>query len=146
MSLRLGWPATEWETSPEPKMAEKWPAKWPTENGRKMAGQLKSGDFLHIRPFARPIFGQFGTLSGAGRHFASNFWFWARFLLWEIAKGGGAKRIVRFWRGGKRTTRIPTVRFPKTGILGLPRKQKIAVNKFWVQESEIGEECRQFWT
>ena len=29
---------------------------------------------------------------------------------------------------------------------GLPRKQKIAVNKFWVQESEIGEECRQFWT
>ena len=30
--------------------------------------------------------------------------------------------------------------------LGLPREQKIAVNKFWVQESEIGEECRQFWT
>ena len=29
---------------------------------------------------------------------------------------------------------------------GLPRKQKIAVNKFWVRESEIGEECRQFWT
>ena len=27
---------------------------------------------------------------------------------------------------------------------GLPRKQKIAVNRFWVQESEIGEECRQF--
>ena len=31
-------------------------------------------------------------------------------------------------------------------IVGLPRKQKIAVNKFWVQESKIGEECRQFWT
>ena len=31
-------------------------------------------------------------------------------------------------------------------FVGLPRKQKIAVNKFWVQESEIGEECRQFWT
>ena len=31
-------------------------------------------------------------------------------------------------------------------FFGLPRKQKIAVNKFWVQESEIGEECRQFWT
>ena len=30
--------------------------------------------------------------------------------------------------------------------VGLPRKQKIAVNKFWVQESEIGEEHRQFWT
>ena len=33
--------------------------------------------------------------------------------------------------------------------VGLPRKQKIAVNKFWVQESEIGEECqhsgREFW-
>ena len=36
--LRLGWPATEWETGPEPKMAEKWPLwgvpKWPT-NGRE---------------------------------------------------------------------------------------------------------------
>ena len=32
-------------------------------------------------------------------------------------------------------------------ILGLPRKQKIAVNKFWIPESEKnGEECRQFWT
>ena len=31
-------------------------------------------------------------------------------------------------------------------FFGLPRKQKIAVNKFWVHESEIGEECRQFWT
>ena len=31
-------------------------------------------------------------------------------------------------------------------FFGLPRKQKIAVHKFWVQESEIGEECRQFWT
>ena len=30
--------------------------------------------------------------------------------------------------------------------VGFPREQKIAVNKFWVQESEIGEECRQFWT
>ena len=30
--------------------------------------------------------------------------------------------------------------------IGLPRKQKITVNKVWVQESEIGEECRQFWT
>ena len=26
-----------------------------------------------------------------------------------------------------------------------PRKQKIGVNKFWVRESEIGEECRQVW-
>ena len=32
------------------------------------------------------------------------------------------------------------------GFLDLHRKQKIAVNKCWVQESEIGEECRQFWT
>ena len=38
--LRLGWPATEWETGPEPKMAEKWPAKWPAAilgGGPKMA-------------------------------------------------------------------------------------------------------------
>ena len=27
LGLRLGWPATDWETGPEPKMAEKWPAK-----------------------------------------------------------------------------------------------------------------------
>ena len=35
---------------------------------------------------------------------------------------------------------------PKKDFFGLPCKQKITVNKFWVQESEIGEECRQFWT
>ena len=35
---------------------------------------------------------------------------------------------------------------PHGVYVGLPRKQKIAVNKFWVQESEIGGECRQFWT
>ena len=29
--------------------------------------------------------------------------------------------------------------------VGLPRKQKISVNKCWVRESEIGEECRQVW-
>ena len=28
---------------------------------------------------------------------------------------------------------------------GLPRKQKIGVKAFWVQTSEIGEECRRFW-
>ena len=28
-ALRLGRPATEWEAGSEPKMAEKWPAKWP---------------------------------------------------------------------------------------------------------------------
>ena len=42
----------------------------------------------------------------------------------------------------------------KCPCVGLPRKQKIAVNKFWVQESEIGEENptildvnsgREFW-
>ena len=42
LELRLGWPATEWETGPEPKMAaEKWPPailgggvlRWP-KNGR----------------------------------------------------------------------------------------------------------------
>ena len=35
-------------------------------------------------------------------------------------------------------------RDPQTLSFGLPRKQKIAVNKFCVQESEIGEECRHF--
>ena len=30
-------------------------------------------------------------------------------------------------------------------IGGLPCKQKIGVNKFWVRESEIGEECWQVW-
>ena len=40
----------------------------------------------------------------------------------------------------------PTMRAGINTFLGLPPKQKIAVNKFWVQESEIGEECRQFWT
>ena len=30
-------------------------------------------------------------------------------------------------------------------ILGLPREQKIGVTCVWVQESEIGEECREFW-
>ena len=43
-----------------------------------------------------------------------------------------------------------TSNFPFLGyslkILGLPLKQKIAVKNVWVQESEIGEECRQFWT
>ena len=29
--------------------------------------------------------------------------------------------------------------------VGLPREQKISVKKCWVRESEIGEECRQFW-
>ena len=36
-----------------------------SQNGRKMAGQmagqLKFGDFLYARPFARPFFGHFGT-------------------------------------------------------------------------------------
>ena len=34
----------------------------------------------------------------------------------------------------------------KAQLLVSPRKQKIAVNKFWAQESDIGEECLQFWT
>ena len=29
LPLRLGWPATEWESGTKPKMAEKRPAKWP---------------------------------------------------------------------------------------------------------------------
>ena len=29
--------------------------------------------------------------------------------------------------------------------LGLPRTKKIGANKFWVRESEIGEECWQVW-
>ena len=32
--------------------------------------------------------------------------------------------------------------FGEIWFVGLPRKQQIAVNRFWVQESEIGEECR----
>ena len=30
-------------------------------------------------------------------------------------------------------------------IFGLPCEQNLGVNKFWVRESEIGEECRQVW-
>ena len=66
--LRLGWPATEWETGPEPKMAGEMAGSHflgGFQNGRKMAGQmagqLKFGDFLHVRPFARPFLGHFWT-------------------------------------------------------------------------------------
>ena len=27
--MRLGWPATQWETGPEPKVAKQWPANGP---------------------------------------------------------------------------------------------------------------------
>ena len=43
--VATGWPVTGWETGPEPKMAEKWPAKWPAAiswgggGGPKMAGK-----------------------------------------------------------------------------------------------------------
>ena len=68
-SLRFGWPATEWETGPEPNMAEKFSAKWPAaifrgaggfpkwpKMARQIVGQLKFGDFLPaiFRPFWDP--------------------------------------------------------------------------------------------
>ena len=37
-------------------------------------------------------------------------------------------------------------RVESAACAGIPRKQQNAVNKFWVLESEIGMECRQFWT
>ena len=67
----------------------RWRAKWPaisrrgSQNGRKVAGQiagqLKFGDFLPIRPFgnARPFFGHFGTppppREMAAGHFVGHF-------------------------------------------------------------------------
>ena len=76
-------PATEWETGPEPRMAEKWLAKWPaaisqggSQNGRKMAGQPKNHQILAVRPFSRPFFGHVGTpppRKMAAGHFAGHF-------------------------------------------------------------------------
>ena len=43
-------------------------------------------------------------------------------------------------------TNFPDCQFLRITCVDLPRKQEIAVNKLWAQESEIGEECRQFWT
>ena len=74
--LRLGWPATERETGPEPKMAGEMAGSQflggGFQHGRKMAGQLKFGDFLSIRPLAQQFFGHSGTPEMAG-HFAGHF-------------------------------------------------------------------------
>ena len=48
----------------------------------QIAGQLKFGDFLHVRPFARPFFGHFRTPPKNGcrpfrQPFFGHFWFWA---------------------------------------------------------------------
>ena len=49
--LRLGWPATEWETGPGPKMAEKWPAAifW---GGPKMAEKWP-GKWLDVQKITK---------------------------------------------------------------------------------------------
>ena len=73
-SLWLGWPATEWETGPEPKKVGEMAGGhfWGFQNGQ-IAGQLKFGDFLPIRPFARPCFGHLGTPPNmAAGHFVSH--------------------------------------------------------------------------
>ena len=88
----IGWPATEWETGPEPKMAGEMAGELAGghfsggfQNGRKMAGQLagqpKFGHFLVVQPVARLFFGHFGTpprKMAAGQfagHFSGHFWF-----------------------------------------------------------------------
>ena len=59
-----------------------------------------------------------------------------------------SKRVSRaLWVGTTSQSLWPTIgKTQNQKNPGVPHKQKIAVNKFWVQESEIGEEYRQFWT
>ena len=42
--LRLGWPATAWETGPEPEMVEKWPAEWPVAPQAFVRADFRAGD------------------------------------------------------------------------------------------------------
>ena len=82
--LRNGWPATEWETGPEPKMAG------------EMAGEMAGGHFRGCSKMAEqigrtngwtakiwPLFGCPAILEHprklAAGHFSGHFWFWARF-------------------------------------------------------------------
>ena len=78
--LRHGWPATGWETGPEPKMAGEMAGGHFSAGFRKMArqtaGQLKFGDSLTIRPVARPFFDH-SLPRPFRRPFLGHFWFWA---------------------------------------------------------------------
>ena len=68
LALRLGWPATEWEMGPEPKMAGEMAGQiagghfsggsdMAEKMAGKMAGQPKIGQILAggRRPFGRPF-------------------------------------------------------------------------------------------
>ena len=70
VGLQLGWPATELETGPEPKMAKSGRRSL-RQNGRRMAGQLRLA-YLTICPaisqsFWTPLF------RALPRHFAGHF-------------------------------------------------------------------------
>ena len=82
----VGWPATEWETGLEPKMAKNWPAKRSGhfsgvfQNSRKMArqmaGQAENLQILAGQPFVQPFFGHFEHPRKTFRRpFLGHFWF-----------------------------------------------------------------------
>ena len=81
-ALRAGWPATEWETGSEPKMAENgWRnGRQPFSGGggpkkaQKIAGQIAGHAQNHQILAVRPFFGHFGTPQKmAAGHFAGHF-------------------------------------------------------------------------
>ena len=43
-------------------------------------------------------------------------------------------------------THLITISLSVMPLVGLPRKQQIGVKQIWIQNFEIGEECRQFRT
>ena len=88
--LRHGWPATEWETGPEPKMAEKRPVKWPAAifQGRwRKIGQTNGRTGRKSPNFSRPAFclAMFRPTPPKNdrrpfrRPFLGHSWLWARF-------------------------------------------------------------------
>ena len=69
-TLRLGWPATEWETGPEPQMAGghfSGGFRTGCKMAGPMAGEQKFGRFLAVQPFVWQFFCHFGTPLKNGR-------------------------------------------------------------------------------
>ena len=57
---------------------------------------------------------------------------------------GPLKNLHDIRHSSERLDYICNSKTEKGVSVGLPRKQKIGVNRCWVQESETGEECRRF--